>query len=105
MTSLEQQLALSRDAGKYLSVLMTMDNKQDYDRIHRSHKSSQTPCFITLQKYMERSSKRALVYKALSDSLLDVIVEHEWTNLEQINAYLNKAYFERVADDIGEILA
>ena len=105
MTSLEQQLALCRDAGKYLSVLMTMDNKRDYDRIQRLLNSSQTPCLITMQKYMERASKRALVYKALCDSLLDVIVEHEWTNLKQIKAYLNKAYFERVADDIGEILA
>lgn len=102
---MEQVLVLCRDAGNYLSVLMTMDNKRDYDCIQRLQNSSYVPPGSTMKEYMERASKRAAIYKNLRDSLLDRIIEHEWTNLKQIKAYLISVYFERVADDIGEILA
>ena len=102
---MEQVLVLCRDAGNYLSVLMTMDNKRDYDCIQRLRTSSHVLAGSTMKDYMERASKRTHIYKDLRHSLHDVILEHEWTNLKQIKAYLNKAYFERIADDIGEILA
>ena len=102
---MEQVLVLCRDAGNYLSVLMTMDNKRDYDCIQRLHTSSHVLPGNTMKEYVKRASKRAAIYKDLRDSLFALMLEHEWTNLKQIKEYLNNAYFERVADDIGEILA
>lgn len=99
---METQLELCRHGVRFLAVLMTKDNKEDYDQLQR--RSCLDPA-TNMKSYMERADKRAQIYHTLLMGLLDHIMIYAWTTREQVCDYLRRSYFERVDQALGEVLA
>lgn len=98
---METQLELCRHGVRFLSVLMTKDNKEDYDQT-RSGCHKNVPDVI--HSYMERANTRAQIYHTIRRGLLDHIIIYAWTTPEQVCGYLRQSYFERLDQALGEIL-
>lgn len=98
---METQLELCRFGVRFLSVLMTKDNKEDYDQT-RAHNNKNVP--EVMHSYTERANTRAQIYHTLRRGLLDHIMIYAWTTREQVCDYLRQSYFERVDQALGEVL-
>ena len=96
--AMTRQLELCRYGVRFLALLMTKDNKDDYDQLQKhtcSHHAA----------YMERASKRAQIYQTLRMGLLDHIMMNAWTTTEQVYGYLQQSYFELLDQALGDVRA
>lgn len=98
---METQLELCDHGVQFLGVLMTTDNKEDYDRTQAGdHKNVPD----VMHSYMERVAKRAQIYHIIRMGLFDRILIYAWTTPEQVRGYIRQSYFERLDQALGEVL-
>ena len=98
---METQLELCDHGVQFLAVLMTKDNKEDYDQLR---KRTGSDAATEMKAYMERANTRAQIYHTLRMGLLDHIIIYAWTTPEQVCGYLRQSYFERLDQALGEVL-
>ena len=99
----DQDLALCRHGGRTLSLLFTRDNKRDYD----NHGKVASPFSVIPQtrpvcrSYLRRAKLRNDIYVQMRQFLLFVPSAKRLTTNAQIDDYVTKTYWVKVAETLG----
>ena len=86
---------------KHLAIVMTKDNKRDYDNVQKNHHEFHPQ--EVMEKYIGRCKKRGTIYQSFNMSR-ELCFTCNNMDLLEAKMHVTKLYFELSKHTIGEIL-